>query len=412
MSDFLLTPEQIRLRDEARQFARNEVPRQLLIDMDAEKVRYPREYIQKLAERHLLGLRFPQEWGGRGLDWSHEILALEEIGVLGSSLACLYSLPSIVGEAINVFGSRGQKEKYLKPMLEGRLTVAEALTEPRGGSDFFGATTTARREGDFYVLNGQKRFIVGAEGADLFMVYARTHADAPGQKAISALLVERGDGVEVQHVYGLLGTRGGGTGRVYFRGARVPAENLIGQEHGAYEIFNQMMIPERMTSAGGALGLARAALEIAARYADRRKAFGQKIREFEGVNFKVGESLTRLDAARALVRETARIIDRLGNSGYVRRMVSESKKFATDTAWAVVNDAMQIMGGIGYTSVYPIERLLRDARLMTIWTGTNEIMNLVIQHEYYRELLAAAPTARDVEADAPNAEAEGEKVYE
>ena len=412
MSDSLLTPQQINLRDEARQFARNEVPRQLLIDMDAEKVRYPREYIQKLAERHLLGLRFPQEWGGRGLDWSHEILALEEIGVLGSSLACLYSLPSIVGEAINVFGSREQKEKYLKPMLAGNLTVAEALTEPRGGSDFFGATTTARREGDFYVLNGQKRFIVGAEGADLFMVYARTHADAPGQKAISALLVERGDGVEVQHVYGLLGTRGGGTGRVYFREARVPAENLIGQEHGAYEIFNQMMIPERMTSAGGALGLARAALEIAARYADRRQAFGQKIREFEGVNFKVGESLTRLDAARALVRETARIIDRLGNSGYVRRMVSESKKFATDTAWAVVNDAMQIMGGIGYTSVYPIERLLRDARLMTIWTGTNEIMNLVIQHEYYRELLVAAPSARDVEADAPFADAEGEKVYE
>ena len=412
MSDSLLTPQQINLRDEARQFARNEVPRQLLIDMDAEKVRYPREYIQKLAERHLLGLRFPQEWGGRGLDWSHEILALEEIGVLGSSLACLYSLPSIVGEAINVFGSREQKEKYLKPMLAGNLTVAEALTEPRGGSDFFGATTTARREGDFYVLNGQKRFIVGAEGADLFMVYARTHADAPGQKAISALLVERGAGVEVQHVYGLLGTRGGGTGRVYFREARVPAENLIGQEHGAYEIFNQMMIPERMTSAGGALGLARAALEIAARYADRRKAFGQKIREFEGVNFKVAESLTRLDAARALVRETARTIDRLGNSGYVRRMVSESKKFATDTAWAVVNDAMQIMGGIGYTSVYPIERLLRDARLMTIWTGTNEIMNLVIQHEYYRELLAAAPSARDVEADAPYADAEGEKIYE
>lgn len=412
MSDSLLTPEQIHLRDEARLFVKQEVPRQLLMDMDAEKVRYPREYIQKLGEHHLLGLRFPQEWGGRGLDWSHEVLALEEIGVLGASLACLFSLPSIVGEAINVFGSREQKEKYLKPMLAGTMTVAEALTEPRGGSDFFGATTTARREGDVYILNGQKRFIVGAEGADLFMVYARTHPDAKGQKAISALLVERGEGVEVQHVYGLLGTRGGGTGRVYFRDARVPVENLIGQEHGAYEIFNQMMIPERMTSAGGALGLARAALEIAARYADRRKAFGQKIREFEGVNFKVAESLTRLDAARALVRETARIIDRLGNSGYVRRMVSESKKFATETAWAVVNDAMQIMGGIGYTNVYPIERLLRDARLMIIWTGTNEIMNLVIQHEYYRELLATAPSARNVEADAVNAEAEGEKVYE
>jgi len=412
MSDATSTPSQIALRDEARTFALEEVPRQLLLDMDADKILYPREYVQKLAARHLLGLRFPQEWGGRGLDWSHEVLALEEIGVLGASLACLFSLPSIVGEAIHVFGSREQKEKYLKPMLEGRMTVAEALTEPRGGSDFFGATATAKREGDHYILNGQKRFIVGAEGADLFMVYARTSSDAASHKAISALLVERGEGVEVQHVYGLLGTRGGGTGRVYFRDVRVPVENLIGQEHDAYKVFNQMMIPERMTSAGGALGLARAALEIAARYADRRKAFGQKIREFEGVSFKVAESLTRLDAARALVHETARIIDSIGNSSYVRRMVSESKKFATDTAWAVINDAMQIMGGIGYTNVYPIERLLRDARLMTIWTGTNEIMNLVIQHEYYRELLAVAPSVRDVEADAASAEVEGEKVYE
>ena len=412
MSDFLMTPNQVNLRNEARTFAREEVPRQLLLDMDADKIRYPREYIQKLAARRLLGLRFPQEFGGRGLDWSHEVLALEEIGVLGASLACLYSLPSIVGEAIHIFGSQQQKEKYLTPALEGRLTVAEALTEPRGGSDFFGATATARREGDFYILNGQKRFIVCAEGADLFLVYARTNPDASSHKAISALLVERGEGVEVQHVYGLMGTRGGGTGRVYFRNVRVPVENLIGPEHSAYEVFNQMMIPERMTSAGGALGLARAALEIAARYADRRKAFGQKIREFEGVNFKVAESLTRLDAARALVHETARVIDSTGNSAYVRRLVSESKKFATDTAWAVVNDAMQIMGGIGYTNVYPIERLLRDARLMTIWTGTNEIMSLVIQHEYYRELLSLAPSARDVEADAPSAEAGDEKVYE
>jgi hypothetical protein len=209
-----------------------------------------------------------------------------------------------------------------------------------------------------------------------------------------------------------MGTRGGGTGRVYFHDVRVPAENLIGKENGAYEVFHQMMIPERMTSAAGALGLARAALEISARYADRRKAFGQKIREFEGVNFKVADSLTRLDAARALVYETARIIDSLGNSGYVRRMVSEAKKFATDTAWAVVNDAMQIMGGIGYTNVYPIERLLRDARLMTIWTGTNEIMNLVIQHEYYKELLSTPPSTRNVEIDARDANVEGEKVFE
>ncbi len=412
MSDFIMTPKQRSLREKTRAFVRQGISRQLLLDMDAEKIHYPREYIHNLSDQHLLGLRFPEEWGGGGLDWSSEVLALEEIGMLGASLACLYSLPSIIGEAINVFGTQAQKEKYLRPILEGKLTVAEALTEPRGGSDFFGATSTARREGDFYILNGQKRFIVGAEGADLFLVYARSNPDGSSHKAISAMLVERSENVEVQHVYGLMGTRGGGTGRVYFREVKVPVENLIGKENGAYEVFNQMMIPERMTSAGGALGLARAALEISARYADRRKAFGQIIREYEGVSFKVAESLTRLDAARALVHETARIIDAVGNSPYVRRMVSEAKKFSTETAWAVVNDAMQIMGGIGYTNVYPIERLLRDARLMTIWTGTNEIMNLVIQHEYFKELLSTTPLSRDVEADAMNSDIEGEKVYE
>ncbi|NJD60155.1 MAG: acyl-CoA dehydrogenase [Anaerolineales bacterium] len=412
MSDLLLTQAERNLQGEARKFARENVSRQLLLDMDLEKVHYPRQYIEQLAAHQLLGLRFPIEVGGRGLTWAEEVLVLEEIGVLGASLACLYSLPSIVGEALHVFGNPEQKQKYLQPILSGQLTVAEALTEPRGGSDFFGATATMKREGDFYILNGQKRFIVGAEGADVFLVYARSNPQDVARKAISTLLVERSERVEVQHVYGLLGTRGGGTGRVYFRDVKVPVANLIGREHGGNEIFNQMMIPERMTSAAGALGLARAALEISTRYADRRKAFGQKIREFEAVSFKIADSLTMLDAARALVHQAAREIDAAGNSGYIRRKVSEAKKFATDTAWMVVNHAMQVMGGIGYTNVYPIERLLRDARLMTIWTGTNEIMDLVIQHEYFRELLSNPSSAREVESDALNAQADGEKIYE
>ncbi len=411
MIETLIAESQRQLRDEARAFVREDVPRQLILDMDAGKVTYPRQFLECAAERRLLGLRFPLEYGGRGLGWTDEIIALEEVGVLGASLACLYSLPSIVGEAINVFGTPAQKERWLRPVLEGRLTVAEALTEPRGGSDFFGTTTTARREGDDYVLNGQKRFIVGAEGADYFIVYARTNPDARPHQAISLFVVERGPGVEVQHVYGLMGTRGGGTGRVYFREARAPALDLIGRENGASDIFYQMMIPERMTSAAGALGMARAALEVAARYSDRRKAFGQKIRTFEGVSFKVADSITLLDAASSLVYATARAIDARDDPNRVRRMVSESKKCATDAAWQIVNHAMQIMGGIGYTSVYPIERLLRDVRLITIWTGTNEIMDLVIQHEYYREL-GAQPTGRDVEADAPDAGVEGEKIYE
>jgi hypothetical protein len=290
--------------------------------------------------------------------------------------------------------------------------VAEALTEPRGGSDFFGTTTTARREGDHYVLEGQKRFVVGAEGADLILVYARTDPEAKPHQGLSTFLVERGPGVDVEHVYGLMGTRGGGTGRIYFRGARVPAANLVGPENGAAAIFYQMMIPERMTSAAGALGMARAALEVAARYSDRRKAFGQKIRNFEAVSFKVADSITQLDAARMLVYGAARAIDAGDDPRRCRRLVSEAKKFATDTAWHVVNHAMQIMGGIGYTSIYPIERLLRDTRLIMIWTGTNEVMDLIIQHEYYRELLGRGEAVRDVEADAPEADLSDEKVYE
>ena len=411
MIEALLTEDQRRLRDEARAFVRDDVPRQLVLDMDAGRVTYPRSFLENAAARHLLGLRFPVEVGGRGLGWQDEIVALEEVGVLGTSLACLYSLPSIVGEALACFGTREQQARWLQPVLQGRLTVAEALTEPRGGSDFFGTTTVAERRGDDYYLQGQKRFIVGAEGADYFLVYARTSPSGDPHASISMFVVERGPGVEVEHVYGLLGTRGGGTGRVTFRGARVPAENLVGKENGAAEIFYQMMIPERMTSAAGALGMGRAALEVAARYSDRRKAFGQKIRTFEGVSFKVAESIALLDGAAALVHATAVAVDRQDDATRVRRLVSESKKVATEAAWTIVNHAMQIMGGIGYTSVYPIERLLRDARLALIWTGTNEIMDLVIQHEYYRELGAGMP-ARDVEADAPDGALAAEKVYE
>jgi acyl-CoA dehydrogenase len=411
MLEPLLTDPQRALRDEVRAFVKS-VPRQLLLDMDAERVRYPRDYVAEAARRNLLGLRFAPQWGGRGLPWTSEVVAIEEVGMLGTSLACLYSLPSIIGEAVSVFGTDAQKEKYLRPTLEGKLTCAEALTEPRGGSDFFGTTTKARRDGNHYVLNGQKRFVVGAEGADYFLVYARTDPQAPSHKSISAFLVDRGPGVDVEHVYGLMGTRGGGTGRIYFRDARVPAENLVGRENGASDIFYRMMVPERLTSAAGAVGLGRAALEVAVRYSNRRKAFGAVIRTFEGVSFKVADSITLLDAARGLIHATAHAADTDTDTARVRRLVSESKKFATEAAWQVVNHAMQIMGGIGYTDIYPVERLLRDARLIMIWTGTNEVMDLVIQHEYYKELLAHGPAGRDVEPDAAQAERGDEKIYE
>jgi alkylation response protein AidB-like acyl-CoA dehydrogenase len=214
--------------------------------------------------------------------------------------------------------------------------------------------------------------------------------------------------VETEYQYGLMGTRGGGTGRLVFRNVRVPKENLIGGLHGGAMVFHQMMIPERLTSAAASLGV-KAGLDIAVQYSDKRYAFGRAIRKFQGVNFAVADAVTKLDAARALVYMAARAVDT--NAPNARRLVSEAKKFATDTAWEVANKAMQIMGGIGYTDVYPIERMVRDIRLSQIWTGTNEIMNMLIQHEYYREVLKSPRDMRNVEMDAGEKESAAEKCF-
>ncbi|MFA5300541.1 MAG: acyl-CoA dehydrogenase family protein [Lutibacter sp.] len=411
--DILLTAEDRLLKEKVQDFVKW-VPKQLLLDMDADKVRFPKEFINEAGKRNLLGLRFDKKWGGSGMGWSSEMVALEEIGVLGTSLGCLYSLFSIVGEAIQKFGTEDQKNRFLKPMLKGEIGVAEGLTEPRGGSDFFAATTKAHREGDMYYLSGQKRFVVGAEGADLILVYAIVDDIEDPKKAMTAFLVERGPGVKVEHIYGLMGTRGGGTGRLVFKNAAVPIKNVLGGEAGignGTAVFHQMMVPERLTSAGGAIGMARAAFEVAARYTDKRKAFGQKIRAFQAVNSKVSQSITLLDASRTLNYLAAKTADSDAPANKIRRLVSEAKKFSTDSAWEVVNHAMQMMGGIGYTDVYPVEKMLRDVRLITIWTGTNEIMDLVIQHEFYKDLLSKKLNSRDIENDAINADLSDEKIY-
>ncbi len=409
MYDFLLNPEERAVRDEARRFVREEVTSEFLRQMDRDEIPYPREFVEKLAKRNLRGIRFPEPYGGRGLSWVADVAAIEEIGPLGMALGCAFAMPSIVGEAINRFGTGEQKQKYLKPYLEGKLVAAEALTEPRGGSDFFGATTKAVLEGDHFIVNGQKRFVVGAEGADFFVVYCRTNFEPDAHKygRISLLIIDRGPGVKTEYLYNLLGCRGGGTGRLVFRNVRVPKENLLGELHGGAACFNQMMIPERLTSAAGCLGV-WGALDLAVRYSNRRKAFNRPVRDFQGVSFIVADAITQLDAAQALTYMAARAADE--NHANVRRIVSEAKRFATESAWNVVNNAMQIMGGIGYTDVYPIERVLRDTRLALIWTGTSQIMNLLIQHEYYDEVLNQPYDRRRLEQDAMHPD-ESERCY-
>lgn len=410
--EFMIDAQAKAVADEAREFAKTQVDSEYLKKMDRDEVKFPREIYEKFAAHKLMGLRFPKEYGGRGLNWVADCAAQAEIGCFGTALGCAYVMPGIVGEALNRFGTEEQKQKFLKPMLEGKLVSAEALTEPRGGSDFFGATSKAEDKGDYFLVNGQKRFVVGAEGADFFLVYARTNLDPKADKyqRISTIIIERSPGVEVDYLYGLLGTRGGGTGRLVFRNVEVPKKNLVGPLHGGALVFARMMVPERLFSAAPAIGGMRAGLEIAARYSERRMAFGKKIRKYQAVNSMMARGVTLMDAAAAMVYQSARAAD--VDDPRLRRIVSATKRFVTDSAWEVANLVMQIMGGIGYTDIYPVERFLRDTRLTQIWTGTNQIMDALVQHEFYDEVFANPNKYRNMEMDAQNAGAESEKIFD
>lgn len=414
MLDYLLKKETIAFRDEVREFVKS-VPRETILDMDAEKIIFPKEFLQEAARRNLLGCRYPKKWGGRDLDWVSASAAIEEVGTLGYIFACTFGVGAeLVADAIMIHGTDAQKEKYVTPLLKGEIFAAECLTEPRGGSDFFGTKTLAEDKGDYFILNGQKRFIVGGEGADYFLVYALTDPTVDPHKGITAFIVDRAEGVESKYLYGLMGCRGGGASRLVFKNAKIPRENILGKLNGGYAIFKTMMIPERLGTAAMTIGAARPALEIATGYSTRRKAFGQVIAQFQGVNFQIAEAATLLDASRAMVHVTSEAVDRKADERHVRRMVSETKKFVTESCQKVVHNAMQVMGGIGYTNVFPVERIARDIRLSSIWTGSNEIMSLIIANEWYKEYfkMKEQNLTRDLEGDAREADQTEEKIYE
>lgn len=414
MFDHFLTAEGRQLRDDVRALVRW-VPREMILDMDRDRLQFPKAFLREAGRRNLMGCRYPVEWGGRGLDWVSTCMVMEEVGVLGYIFACIFGVGAeLVCDAVMLHGTDAQRERYVKPLLRGDIFAAECLTEPRGGSDFFGTATTAVERGGDFVINGQKRFIVGAEGADYFLVYARTDPGAPAHESLTCFIVDRGPGVETAYRYRLMGCRGGGAGRLVFRDVRVPRENIVGRLHGAYEVFNTMMIPERLGTAAMTIGAAQPALDIATGYTARRKAFGQTINQFQGVSFQVAEAVMLLDASRAMVYQSASAVDAGCPPEFIRRQVSETKRFVTESCQKAAHHAMQVMGGIGYTDIFPIERIVRDLRLASIWTGTNEIMAAIIANEWYREHAGrdASRYPREVALDAAGALASDEKVYE
>lgn len=413
MFDHLMNAKQLALREEVRELVRS-VPKDLILAMDRDEVQFPKDFLAEAGKRNLMGVRYPEAWGGRGMTWVDTCMVMEEVGVLGYIFSCIFGVGAeLVCDAILLHGTDAQKARYVKPLLEGKLFAAECLTEPRGGSDFFGTTTTAVEKDGAWILNGRKRFIVGGQGADYFLVYAKTDPNAPPHQALTCFLVDRGPGVETSYLYGLMGCRGGGAARVVFDDVRVPAENVLGKVHGASDVFYSMMIPERLGTAAMTIGAARPALEMATRYSGRRKAFGQPIRQFQGVSFQIADAVTLLDASRSMVCTTAQAVDAKAHPNHVRRMVSETKKFVTESCQSVARSSMQVMGGIGYTNVFPVERIVRDLGLASIWTGTNEVMSMIVEAEWHKEYSRRDQgKTRDPEPDAAHADDVEEKVYE
>lgn len=372
--NFLLTQDQQDIRDMVREFAHREIlPRAAKID---EEDRFPRELVKQMGELGLLGIPVPEEWGGVGADFVSYILAIEEISYASAALGVILAVhTSVATMPIVKFGTDEQKERYLEKMATGQLLGAFALTEPNAGSDASRITTKAVRQGDAYVLNGSKIFITNGGEADLYITFAVTDPNK-GSKGISAFIVEKDTpGFRVGKKEKKMGMNGSATTELIFEDAKVPVHQLLGQEGEGFTIAMSNLDGGRIGIAAQALGIARAAYSAAASYVKQREQFHKQIAEFQGVQFMLADMATRIEASRLLVYQAAAMRDK-GLS--VAKEAAMAKLFATDTAMSVATDAVQLHGGYGYTKEFPVERLMRDAKVTQIYEGTNQIQRIVI----------------------------------
>jgi acyl-CoA dehydrogenase len=375
---FALSDEQRALRELSRDFAAKEI-RPVAADYD-ERSQHPADVISKAHEVGLMNPHIPEEYGGPGLSAFEQILIGEELawgcsGIATSIVAnILGSLPVLIA------GSDEQKREWLSPLLEEPLLCSFALTEPGAGSDVSAIQTTAElRDGD-YVLNGSKMFITNAGQAAWFVVFASTDRKA-GHRGLSAFVVPAGaDGVVVEEHLDKLGQRATDTSALAFHEVRVPAANRLGEEGEGFKIAMRTLDLTRPGTAAGAVGVARAAFEHAIDYSKSRVQFGQPIAINQGVNFLVADMAAEIEAARLLTWQAAWLIDQ-GERATLQS--SYAKRVAADTAMNVTTDAVQIFGGYGYMKEYPVEKLMRDAKLFQIYEGTSQIQRLVIAREIF-----------------------------
>jgi hypothetical protein len=381
---FVLTEDQEHLRREIREFAVREVePNVMLWDEGSE---FPREVVKKLGAMGLLGIIFPPEYGGSGLGYVDYALAIEELSAVDGSLGITVAAHNSLGtNHIFLAGSEAQKRKYVPRLASGEWLAAWGLTEPGSGSDAGSARTTAVRKGERYVLNGNKTFITNGRYADVAVIIAVTDK-SKGTHGLSAFVVEKGTpGFRPGKKENKLGLRASDTSELIFEDCIIPEENLLGNEGEGFIDAMRVLDGGRISIAALALGIGRGALDAALKYVKERRQFGKAIAEFQGIQWKLADMATELDAARLLTQRAAVLKDA---GRRVTRESSMAKLFASEVAVRICNEAVQLFGGYGFIKDYPVEKFYRDVKLCTIGEGTSEIQRMVIA----REILKVHPS--------------------
>ena len=372
--NFTLTKEQELVRQMVRDFAVNEV-KPIAAEIDVTE-RFPMENVKKMGELGMMGIPFPTEFGGAGGDVLSYILAVEELSKVCATTGVILSAhTSLCASLINENGTPEQKEKYLRDLCTGNKIGAFGLTEPGAGTDAAGQQTTAVLDGDNYILNGSKIFITNGGVADTFIVFAMTDK-SKGTKGISAFIVEKGFlGFSIGKKEDKLGIRASSTTELIFENCIVPKENLIGREGKGFGIAMKTLDGGRIGIAAQALGIAEGALEEAIKYMKERKQFGRPISAFQGLQWMVAEMSTKIEAARFLVYKAAWLKE---NKQPYSVDAARAKLYAAEVAMDVTTKAVQLFGGYGYTKEYPVERMMRDAKITEIYEGTSEVQKMVI----------------------------------
>lgn len=379
--NFELSEEQKLLRQTLREFAAREI--QPGASARDEAARFPTELIPRMAELGLFGINIPQDHGGAGLDALSAAIIIEEIARVDGAIALIVaSHNSLCAGHILSAGNETQKKKYLPLLASGKKLGAWALTEPSSGSDAAALETRAARDGDHWILNGQKQFITQGATAGIYVIMASTDR-SQGKRGISAFIVERDTpGLSVAKIEKKLGVRASDTAALRLEELRVPHENLLGEIHGAFKDVLRVLQGGRIGIAAMAVGIARGALEAALAYAKERKQFGQAIAEAEAIQWMIADMATEIDAARLLVHRAARLKD---TGEPFAKAASQAKLYAAEAAMRATEKAVQIHGGYGYLKDYPVERYFRDAKLCTIGEGTSEIQRMIIAKEMLAE---------------------------